>query len=457
MTGFLIFIFKGKASQIVFAMLISALSVVAFVHWKPFMKDENDSLAIVSQVAIFFTLFAALLKKVEVDKEDKYDEKVFGFLLIAINCMGIGMSVSGFFVKPMIRMISMLSVKHIHSAPLKGIEQDGTQLNNVGLLAYFKQLAKSDVEMAAWMELESKDWGMPEEAYKKWASKTKAKAQWRSGSGAGIIDQFRLCYEVDVELENLLQLILLLGKKKCTIDKSVLEAFVLSNMDDKTDIIYNAKKMHFFLNARDFVYERTVVREDDSVFVVARSVSDENAFSLKKSHSLGRTRGIIHLAGYLLKRAGNEKTSVIYIFSGSVQGFIGAFDIIARKSAIKSFKNTADSHYQFALASNALPLHGGCLQPIDIFFAGRKIEEIDNSRGRGASAFDAFSGFARRFGRTAIENGIGRVSIGDKKSSEGKKNDDNFVIEFHENPMVTNNKKTKSEIQMQTTHLTSKN
>ena len=64
-------LFRGKASQIVIAMIISAFSVVAFVHFKPYLKDENDTLAIVSQVAIFFTLFAALLKRVNVDRTDK--------------------------------------------------------------------------------------------------------------------------------------------------------------------------------------------------------------------------------------------------------------------------------------------------------------------------------------------------------------------------------------------------
>ncbi|GMI37858.1 hypothetical protein TeGR_g14131, partial [Tetraparma gracilis] len=70
LTGLLVFVFKGQASQIVVAMVLASLSVVAFVHWRPFVKDANDNLAIVSQVAIFFTLLAALLKRVEVDKTD---------------------------------------------------------------------------------------------------------------------------------------------------------------------------------------------------------------------------------------------------------------------------------------------------------------------------------------------------------------------------------------------------
>ncbi|GMI40537.1 hypothetical protein TeGR_g4102 [Tetraparma gracilis] len=68
LTGLLVFVFKGQASQIVVAMVLASVSVVAFVHFRPFVKDANDNLAIVSQVAIFFTLLAALLKREVMDR-----------------------------------------------------------------------------------------------------------------------------------------------------------------------------------------------------------------------------------------------------------------------------------------------------------------------------------------------------------------------------------------------------
>lgn len=81
-TGLLIFVFRGKASQVVVAMLISAISVALYINWKPYVKHTDNQLAIISQAAIFFTLFAALLTKVEIDKTDNYDmEMVRKYLL----------------------------------------------------------------------------------------------------------------------------------------------------------------------------------------------------------------------------------------------------------------------------------------------------------------------------------------------------------------------------------------
>ncbi|GMI20673.1 hypothetical protein TeGR_g13516, partial [Tetraparma gracilis] len=106
LTGLLVFVFKGQASQIVVAMVLASLSVVAFVHWRPFVKDANDNLAIVSQVAIFFTLLAALLKRVEVDKTDDYDEDMFGFVLIFVNSLGVVMVVTSVLVKPFTKLFN---------------------------------------------------------------------------------------------------------------------------------------------------------------------------------------------------------------------------------------------------------------------------------------------------------------------------------------------------------------
>jgi hypothetical protein len=83
------FVFRGKASQVVVAMIISAISVALYINWKPYIKHTDNQLAIISQTAIFFTLFAALLTKVEVDKRDGYDVNTFGYLLIFVNLMVI--------------------------------------------------------------------------------------------------------------------------------------------------------------------------------------------------------------------------------------------------------------------------------------------------------------------------------------------------------------------------------
>ena len=78
----------GKTSQIVFAM-ISAATFVTSLHWKPLLKESDSVLAVTSQCSICLTLFYALLTKVCIDKDDDYDEGVFGTLLVIINLIGI--------------------------------------------------------------------------------------------------------------------------------------------------------------------------------------------------------------------------------------------------------------------------------------------------------------------------------------------------------------------------------
>jgi len=64
LTGVLVFVGQGTSSQIVFAILVSFSTLIAYVHWKPFENDSDDNLAIVTQISIFFTLLSALLTKV---------------------------------------------------------------------------------------------------------------------------------------------------------------------------------------------------------------------------------------------------------------------------------------------------------------------------------------------------------------------------------------------------------
>jgi hypothetical protein len=85
MTGLMIFIYSGTASQIVVSMLFSIASIAVYVTYKPFPSYDDDVLAICSQLSIFFTLFGGLLLKVEVAKD--FDETMFGVLLVAVNSL----------------------------------------------------------------------------------------------------------------------------------------------------------------------------------------------------------------------------------------------------------------------------------------------------------------------------------------------------------------------------------
>ncbi|GMI30328.1 hypothetical protein TeGR_g14640 [Tetraparma gracilis] len=176
LTGLLVFVFKGQASQIVVAMVLASLSVVAFVHWRPFVKDANDNLAIVSQIAIFFTLLSGLLRKLDVDKTDEYDQATFGAVLIFVNSLGIVMVVASQLVKPFTKIFNKLTSKHLHAAPLTGVGEEHADW--VEFERYFRRLAVSDEREAGWELMGPKDWGWKKKVTKEWLEEMRAVGEW---------------------------------------------------------------------------------------------------------------------------------------------------------------------------------------------------------------------------------------------------------------------------------------
>ena len=100
LSGVLVFVDQGSASQIIVALVIAFFTSGFYIHLRPFERESDDDLAIVTQVSLFFTLFAALLKKVQIDETENYNQVVFGMLLIIVNCMGVIMILLAAIAKP---------------------------------------------------------------------------------------------------------------------------------------------------------------------------------------------------------------------------------------------------------------------------------------------------------------------------------------------------------------------
>ena len=178
------------ASQIVVAIIISFVSCALMINWKPYAKERDNRLAIVSQTAIFFTLFYALLTKVGIDKDDKYDRDMFGYLLIFVNVCVVLLVAATSLLTPWEVAMKKLARKHMHNAELKGLPSD---TSTEALWNYFDRVVNSAVEEAAWMEIKKKDWIMGRRKVKKWLQKTGARGEWRCSTGDGPIDQVRMC------------------------------------------------------------------------------------------------------------------------------------------------------------------------------------------------------------------------------------------------------------------------
>ena len=139
-------------------------------------------LAIITQTSIFFTLFAALLRKVQVDKDDHYNETLFGILLIFLNCSGIIMVVLTTLAKPFVRFAKMFAHHHKHDGSLRGMNITETKEKN-GFIDHFIKVASSDQKEGGW-----KVFHKPVKRWTDFLEYSKAEVSFRNSEGSGPID-----------------------------------------------------------------------------------------------------------------------------------------------------------------------------------------------------------------------------------------------------------------------------
>jgi len=84
LTGMLIFCLPGTAYQMVIGILICQLSIKMYSLYKPFVEDDDDFLAEITQWQTFFVLFGALLIFVDVSGDDQSSQDGFSSVLIFV-------------------------------------------------------------------------------------------------------------------------------------------------------------------------------------------------------------------------------------------------------------------------------------------------------------------------------------------------------------------------------------
>ena len=85
LTGGLVFLRPGTASQIMMSMILCLGSMRVYAGYKPFIEDKVDTFAEVAQWQLFFTMFAALSIKVNVDDESLQDRSSFDVMLVILQ------------------------------------------------------------------------------------------------------------------------------------------------------------------------------------------------------------------------------------------------------------------------------------------------------------------------------------------------------------------------------------
>ena len=124
LTGLLIFFDPGTTNQIIVALMLSLLYCIVFFHFRPYEMDEDDDLGNICQLAIFVTVFACLIMKVEVDKTDNYDQNMLGIILLVVNFAGLAILFARIIFKPLKGLLVLLTRKVEHSGKVLGLTEE---------------------------------------------------------------------------------------------------------------------------------------------------------------------------------------------------------------------------------------------------------------------------------------------------------------------------------------------
>ncbi len=68
-------------------MLVALVSIILYVHYKPFVSRANSMLGVVAMVQVFFTMLAGLLIKLDVTADEGYDEEVSALRAQGMDCV----------------------------------------------------------------------------------------------------------------------------------------------------------------------------------------------------------------------------------------------------------------------------------------------------------------------------------------------------------------------------------
>ena len=109
LTGFLVFLKPGTAAQIVMSMVLCIGAMRVYANYKPFVKDIHDITAEVTQWQIYFTMFAALAIRVNLDGATLEDKMYFDGCLVVLQLVAPTV-VMIYFIKERKRLINHIVV-----------------------------------------------------------------------------------------------------------------------------------------------------------------------------------------------------------------------------------------------------------------------------------------------------------------------------------------------------------
>jgi len=367
LTGLLVFIKPGTVIQVLVGIGFSMFSIYIYFTTTPFIKDSDDTLANITQLSMFFTLFGALLSYI--DQKSIYDAALFGYIMVAVNIAGLVLAVSQAFVKPVKWFVRAIGRKHVHNGTLQPLHGDESAEE---FLEYCEKLLVSGADEAGWETI-------PASKFKKgWVEETGAICEWTCLSGDGPLDACRVRFVVDGDIEKVFDSIVDVKLKT----RGTIEQKLVGESSEEYDQTYMAVKMPFPCLNRDFVMERFHrKRRDGSMMTLSRSIENDEVKSLKESSQKRRVRGDIKCGAYLLRGkvdefSGKEQVEITQLACVDLNGVFG-LDLLYRIVAVERVKGVVDVN-------------------VNRFTKGVVEEEEDVEGGRGSSIFNVFSGVKQR-------------------------------------------------------------
>ena len=89
---------EGSAIQVASGTLMAVISICVYSLYTPFIKAEDNVLAMFAQWSVFLTLFAGLMLKLNLSEQDEIDDdgSAFGWFLIAVNGLVLVVALGAF-------------------------------------------------------------------------------------------------------------------------------------------------------------------------------------------------------------------------------------------------------------------------------------------------------------------------------------------------------------------------
>ncbi|GMI14555.1 hypothetical protein TrVE_jg10526 [Triparma verrucosa] len=336
---------QGSASQIVIAMLLCILSLFLFIHMRPFERNSDNNLSILTQISLYFTLFGALLERVGVTTSEIYDDTTFAVLLIAVNLLGPCLLVYSLLHALISELIeSMVGEKHEHNGDLRGMDEDKCRTRE-GFVSHFLAVASSSEAEGGWMNFLNR-----KTKWKQFLDYSGAVVETRCSKGIGAMDDMRTTFSVKCNVD--------IVKKYLWNEKRQLrhgDAVSFSVGSDKhnrkaSDVertsFYLAKTTVGFLSARDMIMQAFMGEVDGAWYIARRSFEDEQIHSKKNSSVEGRVRATVKYEGYILYPESQYETRVVFLQNIDPGGVLkGTF----RKRVMPKYvRNTVDELLNFA-------------------------------------------------------------------------------------------------------------